>query len=82
MRSKLYVIAFAASLLFISQAQAQTTAPMVPKGELSNAKNHTGDIWLTNWFKETVPSIPVLLKQFMAPVQSWIGTFIQVVRFC
>ncbi len=30
---------------------------------------------------ETVPSIPVLLKQFMMPVQSWIGTFIQVVKF-
>ena len=47
MRSKIYLIAFVMSLFFVSQAQAQTAAPIFPKGELSNAKNHTGDIWLS-----------------------------------
>ncbi len=47
MRTKLLVIAFAASLLFIPQSQAQTSASGFPKGELSNAKNHTGNIWLS-----------------------------------
>src|ERR1700733_6678688 len=47
MRTKLLVIAFAASLLFIPQSQAQTSASGFPKGELSNAKNHTGSIWLS-----------------------------------
>src|SRR6201992_3015944 len=46
MRTKLLVIAVAASLLFIPQAQAQTSASGFPKGELSTAKNHTGNIWL------------------------------------
>jgi quercetin dioxygenase-like cupin family protein len=44
MRIKLLIIAFAASLLFIPQLQAQTSASGFPKGELSNAKNHTGNI--------------------------------------
>jgi quercetin dioxygenase-like cupin family protein len=47
MRIKLLIIAFAASLLFIPQSQAQTSASGFPKGELSNAKNHTGNIWLS-----------------------------------
>ena len=47
MRTRLLVIAFAASLLFIPQSQAQTSASSFPKGELSNAKNHTGNIWLS-----------------------------------
>ena len=47
MRIKLPFIAFAASLLFIPQSQAQTSASSFPKGELSNAKNHTGNIWLS-----------------------------------
>jgi quercetin dioxygenase-like cupin family protein len=47
MRTKFYVIAIATSLLFLSHAQAQSPAPLFPKGELSNAENHTGDIWLS-----------------------------------
>jgi len=47
MRIKLLIIAFAASLLFIPQSQAQTSASGFPKGDLSNAKNHTGKIWLS-----------------------------------
>jgi quercetin dioxygenase-like cupin family protein len=46
MRRKLQIIAFAFSLLFIARAQAQTAAPLFPKGELSLSKNHTGDVWL------------------------------------
>jgi len=47
MRKKLLVIAFAMSSLFLSQSQAQTADSVFPKGELSNAKNHTGNIWLS-----------------------------------
>ena len=47
MRTKLYLLAITAGILFIFQAQAQTAEPIFPKGELSNAKNHTGDIWLS-----------------------------------
>jgi quercetin dioxygenase-like cupin family protein len=47
MRIKMLVIAVAASLLFIPLSQAQTSASGFPKGELSNAKNHTGNIWLS-----------------------------------
>ena len=44
--AKLQIIAFAVSLLFVFQCQAQTGDPIFPKGELSTAKNHTGNIWL------------------------------------
>ena len=47
MRTRLLVIAFVASLAFILQCHAQTSASGFPKGELSNAKNHTGNIWLS-----------------------------------
>jgi hypothetical protein len=47
MRIKLLFIAFAASLLFMPQSQAQTSASGFSKGEPSNAKNHTGNIWLS-----------------------------------
>ena len=47
MRTKLLVIAFAVSALFTFQAQAQTADSGFPKGELSTAKNHTGNIWLS-----------------------------------
>lgn len=46
MRSKLQVIVFAMSLVFISPSQAQPADPISPKGELSTANNHTGNIWL------------------------------------
>jgi quercetin dioxygenase-like cupin family protein len=48
MRTRFLVIAFAASLLFTPRSQAQTSASGFPKGELSNAKNHTGNIWLSD----------------------------------
>jgi quercetin dioxygenase-like cupin family protein len=35
------------TLVFISQPKAQTTESGFPKGELSNARNHTGNIWLS-----------------------------------
>jgi quercetin dioxygenase-like cupin family protein len=47
MRTKLRIMAFAASCLFIFQSQAQTADSGFPKGELSPAKNHTGNIWLS-----------------------------------
>jgi len=45
-KTKLQVAALALGLLFASRFQAQTVAPTFPKGELSTAKNHTGNIWL------------------------------------
>jgi len=47
MRTKLYVIAFAVSLLFAPRFQAQTVEPIFPKGELSTVNNHTENIWLS-----------------------------------
>src|SRR4249920_1559409 len=47
MRTKLLAIACAMSSLFIFQSQAQTADSGFPKGELSTAKNHTGNIWLS-----------------------------------
>lgn len=46
MKTKLPIIALAMSLVFIFQAHAQTGESIFPKGELSTAKNHTGNIWL------------------------------------
>ena len=47
MRRKLQIIAFAVSSLLIFQSHAQTADSGFPKGELSTAKNHTGNIWLS-----------------------------------
>ena len=47
MRARLLFVAFVVSSLFIFQSQAQTSDSGFPKGELSAAKNHTGDIWLS-----------------------------------
>ena len=47
MRTRLLIVAFAVSALGVFQARAQTTDSGFPKGELSNAKNHTGNIWLS-----------------------------------
>jgi quercetin dioxygenase-like cupin family protein len=44
---KLLIITIAVSLVFVGHAQAQTAEPTFPKGELSTAKNHTGEIWLS-----------------------------------
>ena len=46
MSTRLHIIVLTASLLFTFPAQAQTADPIFPRGELSTAKNHTGDIWL------------------------------------
>ncbi len=46
MRIKLQLIAFAVSLVFLFQSQAQTGATIFPKGELSTDEHHTGGIWL------------------------------------
>ena len=46
MTTKRHIIALSASLLFIFQSQAQTPEATFPKGELSTAKNHTGNVWL------------------------------------
>lgn len=47
MRTGLRIIALVMSLGFIFQSHAQTAAGTpFPKGELSTAKNHTGNIWL------------------------------------
>lgn len=45
MRRKFQIIAFAVISLFMFQSQAQTADSGFPKGELSTAKNHTGNIW-------------------------------------
>jgi hypothetical protein len=47
MKAKFLVIAFAVSSLFSFPSQAQTADSGFPKGELSTAKNHTGNIWLS-----------------------------------
>ena len=46
MRTKLLTIAFALGFLFSFQSSAQTADPIFPQGELSTAKNHTGNVWL------------------------------------
>ena len=46
MKRTLQIFAFALSLVFIVRAQVQTPDPIFAKGELSPAKNHTGNIWL------------------------------------
>ena len=46
MRTKLQLVALGVSLLFISGSRAQTGDATFPKGELSTAKNHAGNIWL------------------------------------
>ena len=47
MRTRLLVIAFVVSALCTFQAQAPSGDSGFPKGELSTAKNHTGNIWLS-----------------------------------
>jgi quercetin dioxygenase-like cupin family protein len=47
MRRKAQIIAFVLSLVFMVRSNAQTVEPAFPKGELSTAKNHTGNIWLS-----------------------------------
>ena len=47
MRTRLLVIAFVVSALCTFQAQAPSADSGFPKGELSTAKNHTGNIWLS-----------------------------------
>ncbi len=46
MRTRLLMIAFALGIGFSFPAQAQTGDTIFPKGELSTAKNHTGNVWL------------------------------------
>jgi hypothetical protein len=82
MRIKLLNIAFAASLLFMPQSQAKTSFSGFPKGELSNAKNHTGNIWLSELNVETARSIPASPWRRTTQVQSWTGIFIRAVKFC
>jgi hypothetical protein len=67
MRTKLLIIAFAASLLFIPQSQAQTSASGFPKGELSNAKNHTGTIWLSELNVGDSTFDPSIGEPFLSP---------------
>ena len=47
MRTGLRIFALVAGFLCVFQCQAQTSGTPFPKGELSNAKNHTGKIWLS-----------------------------------
>ena len=46
MRTGLRIIALAVTLVFVFRCQAQMGGTHFPKGELSTAKNHTGNIWL------------------------------------
>jgi hypothetical protein len=82
MRRKLQIIAFALSLVFVLRSQAQTAEPIFPKGELSTAKNHTGNIWLKELSVGDSTFDPTIAVATMVPAQSWIGMFIQEVRFC
>ena len=47
MRTKFQLIILGVGLFFTSVTQAQTGERTFPKGELSTAKNHTGNIWLS-----------------------------------
>ena len=47
MRTRLLAVALAAASLFSLSSLAQTADSGFPKGELSSAKNHTGNIWLS-----------------------------------
>lgn len=47
MKTRIQILALGVGLLFIPGALAQTGEPVFPKGELSTAKNHTGNIWLS-----------------------------------
>jgi 4-carboxymuconolactone decarboxylase len=46
MRMKLQIIAVALGIVFSFPSRAQTDHTIFPKGELSTAKNHTGNVWL------------------------------------
>jgi quercetin dioxygenase-like cupin family protein len=46
MRKLIRATALTVTLVFVHQVQAQSAATLFPKGELSTAKNHTGNIWL------------------------------------
>lgn len=46
MRALLWIIVLIVSVTFVATCQAQTGNGPFPKGELSTAKNHTGNIWL------------------------------------
>jgi quercetin dioxygenase-like cupin family protein len=48
LRTKLLFIALAVGSLCAFQSQAQTPDSGFPKGELSTAKNYTGNIWLSD----------------------------------
>src|SRR3974390_812384 len=47
MRTKLLIIVFAVSSLLIVRSQSHSADSGFPKGELSTAKNHTGNSWLS-----------------------------------
>ena len=47
MRTTFQIFAFAVCMVFSSQSRAQTGEPIFPKGELSTAKNHAGNVWLS-----------------------------------
>lgn len=46
MRRTLQLVIFAGSLVCAIPSRTQTSDAIFPKGELSTAQNHTGDIWL------------------------------------
>lgn len=82
MRSKLQIIALAVSLVFVFQSRAQTGNAIFTKGELSTAKNHTGDIWLKELTVGDSTFDSSIAVATYGPVQSWIGIFIQGDRLC
>lgn len=46
MKTTIRIAVLAVGLLFAHQPQAQTPTSTFPRGELSSARNHTGNIWL------------------------------------
>ena len=44
--TKLRIVVLGMSLVFAIHAQGQSSSSGFPKGDLSSAKNHTGNIWL------------------------------------
>ena len=47
MKTTFQILTLALGLVFSFHAQAQSGNTIFPKGELSSARNHTGNIWLT-----------------------------------
>lgn len=80
MRTRLFAVVLAATSLFGLQSQAQTTNSGFPKGELSTAKNHTGNIWLSELNVGDSTFDAGIAMATYDPGAKLVGTFIQAVK--